>query len=79
VDAVALGRCAGPALVRRHVGGSDRHTAAQRSPWSERSYLRTGERFIRRLLAERRMANVRLGKYDRLKQSVQNGLIEAGD
>jgi len=32
-------------------------------------YLRTGERFVRRLVAERRISYVKLGKYVRLQRS----------
>lgn len=41
-------------------------------------YLQTGERFVRRLIAERRISYVKLGKYVRLKQSVLDAFIEAG-
>jgi len=40
-------------------------------------YLGTGERFIRRLIAERRDTYVKLGKYVRLQRSVLDSLIEA--
>jgi len=41
-------------------------------------YLRTGERFVRRLVAERRISYVKLGKYVRLQRSTLNAFIEAG-
>jgi len=41
-------------------------------------YLGTGERFVRRLVAERRISYVKLGKYVRLQRSTLNDLIEAG-
>lgn len=41
-------------------------------------YLGTGERFIRRLIAQRRITYVKLGKYVRLKRSTLDDFIEAG-
>lgn len=41
-------------------------------------YLGTGERFIRRLVAQRRIAYVKLGKYVRLQRSALDAFIEAG-
>ena len=41
-------------------------------------YLGTGERFIRRLIAQRRIAYVKLGKYVRLQRSTLDAFIEAG-
>ena len=41
-------------------------------------YLGTGERFIRRLIAQRRIAYVKLGKYVRLQRSTLDEFIEAG-
>jgi excisionase family DNA binding protein len=41
-------------------------------------YLRTGERFVRRLIAERRISYVKLGKYVRLQRSVLDECIESG-
>ncbi len=40
-------------------------------------YLRTGERFVRRLVAERRISYVKLGKYVRLQRSTLDAFIEA--
>lgn len=39
-------------------------------------YLGTGERFIRRLIAERRISYVKLGKYVRLQRSTLDDFIE---
>jgi excisionase family DNA binding protein len=47
---------------------------SQRS--SER--LGTGERFIRRLIAQRRITYVKLGKYVRLQRSTLDAFIDAG-
>jgi excisionase family DNA binding protein len=40
-------------------------------------YLNVGERFIRRVVAERRIPFVKVGKYVRLKKSVLDAFIEA--
>ncbi len=41
-------------------------------------YLGTGERFVRRLVTERRITYVKLGKYVRLQRSTLDAFIEAG-
>ncbi len=41
-------------------------------------YLGTGERFVRRLVAQRRIPYVKLGKYVRLPRSSLDAFIEAG-
>ena len=41
-------------------------------------YLGTGERFIRRLVTERRIAFVKLGRHVRLQRSALDAFIEAG-
>lgn len=41
-------------------------------------YLGTGQRFVRRLIAERRIAYVKLGKLVRLERSILDAFIEAG-
>ncbi len=41
-------------------------------------YLGTGERFVRRLITERRIAYVKLGKYVRLQRSVLDAFVDAG-
>ena len=41
-------------------------------------YLGTGERFVRRLVAQRRIPYVKLGKYVRLQRSSLDAFIEAG-
>ncbi|WP_448624543.1 helix-turn-helix domain-containing protein [Geodermatophilus sp. URMC 64] len=41
-------------------------------------YLGTGERFIRRLIAQRRIPYVKLGKYVRLQRSALDAFIDAG-
>ena len=41
-------------------------------------YLGTGERFIRRLISERRITYVKVGKYVRLERSALDALVDAG-
>ncbi len=41
-------------------------------------YLGTGGRFVRRLVAQRRVGYVKLGRYVRLQRSVLDAFIEAG-
>ena len=41
-------------------------------------YLGTGERFIRRLITERRIAYVRVGKYVRLERSALDAHVDTG-
>ncbi|MCA0143797.1 helix-turn-helix domain-containing protein [Blastococcus sp. LR1] len=48
------------------------------TPQQAGDYLRTGERFVRRLIAERRIPYVKLGKYVRLQQSDLDDFIESG-
>ncbi len=41
-------------------------------------YLSTGERFVRRLIAQRRISYVKLGKYVRLERSALDAFVQAG-
>ncbi len=41
-------------------------------------YLGTGERFIRRLITERRIAYVKIGKYVRLECATLDALVDSG-
>jgi excisionase family DNA binding protein len=41
-------------------------------------YLRTGEQFVRRLIAERRISYVKLGKHVRLQRSALDAFIDSG-
>ncbi len=41
-------------------------------------YLGTGTRFVRRLIAERRIDYIKLGKYVRLQRSTLDAFIDAG-
>ena len=41
-------------------------------------YLGTGERFIRRLITERRIAYVKIGKYVRLERATLDALVDSG-
>ena len=40
-------------------------------------YLGTGERFIRRLITERRISYVKVGKYVRLERSTLDAFVDA--
>ncbi|WP_142459767.1 excisionase family DNA-binding protein [Geodermatophilus aquaeductus] len=57
----------------RHFPGDPLLTVAQAG-----EYLGTGERFIRRLITERRIAYVKVGKYVRLERSALDALVDAG-
>ncbi len=41
-------------------------------------YLGTGGRFIRRLITERRISYVKIGKYVRLERSTLDAFVDAG-
>ena len=41
-------------------------------------YLGTGERFIRRLITERRIGYVRVGKYVRLERATLDAFVDSG-
>ena len=41
-------------------------------------YLGTGERFVRRLVTERRIPYVKLGKYVRFERSALDAFVESG-
>lgn len=41
-------------------------------------YLGTGERFIRRLITERRISYVKVGKYVRLERLTLDAFVDAG-
>ena len=56
-----------------HAGTDELLTPSQAG-----DYLCTGERFVRRLIAERRIDYVKLGKHVRVQRSVLDGFIHAG-
>ena len=41
-------------------------------------YLGTGQRFIRRLIAERRISYIKIGKYVRLERATLAALVDSG-
>ena len=41
-------------------------------------YLGTGTRFVRRLITERRISFVRIGKYVRLERATLDAFVDAG-
>ncbi|SEO59873.1 excisionase family DNA-binding protein [Trujillonella endophytica] len=57
----------------RHFSGDPLLTVAQAG-----EYLATGERFVRRLIAERRIGYVKVGKYVRLERSTLDAFVDAG-
>ncbi|WP_336031592.1 helix-turn-helix domain-containing protein [Geodermatophilus sp. FMUSA9-8] len=61
------------------VPGAPRHEAAELlTPAHAGDYLRTGERFTRRLIAERRINYVKLGRHIRPQRSALEAFIESG-
>jgi excisionase family DNA binding protein len=62
-----------PAVQGRNVDRGPLLTVAQAG-----EYLGTGERFIRRLITERRISYVKVGKYVRLERSTLDALVDAG-
>ena len=56
-----------------HAGADELLTASQAG-----DYLQTGERFIRRLISERRIDYIKLGRYVRVQRSVLDAFIESG-
>lgn len=48
------------------------------TPSQAGDYLCTGERFIRRLIAERRIDYIKLGKHVRVQRSVLDAFIRSG-
>jgi excisionase family DNA binding protein len=62
------------------LGGSSAGVDADEllTPGQAGDYLRTGERFVRRLIAERRIPYVKLGRYVRLQRSALDAFIAAG-
>ena len=41
-------------------------------------YLGTGERFVRRLITERRISYIKIGKYVRFERSTLEAFVDAG-
>ncbi|WP_029429557.1 excisionase family DNA-binding protein [Blastococcus sp. URHD0036] len=58
---------------RRHSSGDPLLTVAQAG-----EFLGTGERFIRRLITERRISYVKVGKYVRLERATLDAFVDAG-
>jgi excisionase family DNA binding protein len=48
------------------------------TPSQAGDYLHTGERFIRRLIAERRIDYIKLGRHVRAQRSVLDAFIDSG-
>ena len=58
---------------QRHSPSNPLLTVAQAG-----EYLGTGERFIRRLITERRISYVKIGKYVRLERATLDALVDSG-
>ena len=58
---------------QRHSSSNPLLTVAQAG-----EYLGTGERFIRQLITERRIAYVKIGKYVRLERATLDALVDSG-
>ena len=56
-----------------HAPGDPLLTVAQAG-----EYLGTGERFVRRLITERRIGYVKVGKYVRLEPATLDAFVDAG-
>ena len=60
------------------VGVSYAGTDELLTPSQAGDYLCTGERFVRRLIAERRIDYIKLGKHVRVQRSVLDAFIKSG-
>ncbi|MGK5112487.1 helix-turn-helix domain-containing protein [Geodermatophilus sp. CPCC 205506] len=65
-------------VAREPVGLHSAETDELLTPGQAGDYLRTGERFIRRLIAERRIDYIKLGRHVRVQRSVLDAFIESG-
>lgn len=60
------------------IGPPDAGSDELLTPSQAGDYLCTGERFIRRLIAERRIDYIKLGKHVRVQRSVLDAFIRSG-
>ncbi len=60
------------------IGVPSAGTDALLTPSQAGDYLCTGERFIRRLIAERRIDYIKLGKHVRVQRSILDAFIRSG-
>ena len=67
-----------PVVADQTLGIPHAGTDELLTPSQAGDYLCTGERFVRRLIAERRIDYVKLGKHVRVQRSVLDGFIQAG-
>ncbi|SHN88524.1 DNA binding domain-containing protein, excisionase family [Geodermatophilus obscurus] len=65
-----------PASARGHMPLSDSGQLLTIGQAAE--YLGTGQRFVRRLISERRIPYVKLGKHVRIERSALDGFINDG-
>ncbi len=67
-----------PMTTRRAVQGQPPARDPLMTVEQAGEYLGTGVRFIRRLITERRITYVKVGKYVRLQRSALDALVDAG-
>ncbi|MGY2084231.1 excisionase family DNA-binding protein [Blastococcus sp. SYSU DS0539] len=65
-------------MMTRAARGNDGDREPLMSVAQAGEYLGTGDRFIRRLITERRISYVKVGKYVRLERSALDALVDAG-
>lgn len=66
------------ALAAAAIGGSSAGPDELLTASQAGDYLHTGERFVRRLIAERRIPYVKLGRHVRLERSALDAFIQSG-
>jgi excisionase family DNA binding protein len=65
-------------MTTRAAQGQDLNRGPLLTVAQASEYLGTGERFIRRLITERRIAYVKVGKYVRLERATLDAFVDAG-
>jgi excisionase family DNA binding protein len=65
-------------ITTRAAQGQDLNRGPLLTVAQASEYLGTGERFIRRLITERRIAYVKVGKYVRLERATLDAFVDAG-
>ncbi len=75
-------RCSGAAtldpMTMRAAQGRDIDRGPLLTVAQAGEFLGTGERFVRRLITERRIAYVKVGKYVRLERATLDAFVDAG-
>jgi excisionase family DNA binding protein len=65
-------------MTTRLARGQDRDRGPLLTVAQAGEYLGTGERFIRRLITERRIGYVKVGKYVRLERATLDAFVDTG-